>query len=204
MEERTNSAIGLVEASSTIHPQHRRRVEAGVTGGSREDRRGTSVSCCRPKGWRTVALNPQECSGCRGALVKKAEAPAPWRHQAVEVPPVEPHVTGYQQHCGWLEHCPVRHSGRVVRRSAQGSLRTAADVLVALLSGQYRLSKRLLRQLLADVLGVEVALGSISNLEGQLSTALAGAVEQASEYVRDELEERRVGGRDCRWPSPHG
>jgi transposase len=77
-------------------------------------------------------------------------------------------------------------------------------VLVALLSGQYRLSKRLLRQLLADVLGVEVALGSISNLEGQLSTALAGAVEQASEYVRDELEERRVGGRDCRWPSPHG
>ncbi len=73
----------------------------------------------------------------------------------------------------------------------EGAFRPRLMALVALLSSQYRLSKRMVQPLLSDVLGVAVALGSISTLEGRMSTALAGVMEQASEYVRDEPSWRR-------------
>jgi transposase len=135
---------------------------------------------------KTVPLHPEACSRCEGALVKKLEGPAPWRHQVVEMPPVKPHVTEYQQHCGWCEGCQCFTQAQLPEGVPRGAFGPRLMALVALLAGQYRLSKRLVQQLLGDVLGVEVALGSISKLEAQVSEALAAAVEQAREHVREQ------------------
>src|SRR6185295_14570208 len=53
------------------------------------------------------------------------------------------------------------------------------QALVALLSGRYRLSRREVVQLLSDVWGANVALGSVSELEQATSTALAPVVAEA-------------------------
>jgi transposase len=51
--------------------------------------------------------------------------------------------------------------------------------------GKYRLSKRLVKDALSDMLGVELSVGSVSNLEGEMSQALAPAVAEALAFVQE-------------------
>ena len=44
--------------------------------------------------------------------------------------------------------------------------------VASLLVGKYRLSKRLVKDALCDMLGVELSVGSVANLEGEMSGAL--------------------------------
>jgi transposase len=60
------------------------------------------------------------------------------------------------------------------------------QALVAVLSGAYRLSKRNIRQLLADCFGVDLALGSISALESATSEALWEPVAEARCFVQQQ------------------
>ena len=57
---------------------------------------------------------------------------------------------------------------------------------MALLSGAYRLSKRQIRDLLSDLLGIGISLGSIITVEQSVSQALAEPVWEAQEYVREQ------------------
>jgi len=57
--------------------------------------------------------------------------------------------------------------------------------LVALLGGSYRLSKRLIESILADVYGIDISLGSVAKLEQEAAAALAPAYEEAAAYVHE-------------------
>lgn len=134
-----------------------------------------------------VRLAPERCDRCQGPVLEKPGAPAPWRHQVTELPPVKPHVTEYQQCFGYCAVCEVWTAAPLpadVDASAFGPRLTA---LVALLSGQYHLSKRLVQDLLSNVLGVELGLGSVSKLESNISAALEQPVAQAREHVQGEF-----------------
>jgi transposase len=128
-----------------------------------------------------VELVPKQCKGCqRGLEGVDAE---PQRHQVVEVPPLSAIVTEYRCHA--LE---CRACGTVTRAAVPAHARSAfgerLGALGSLLVGKYRLSKRLVKEALSDMLGVELSVGSISNLEGEMSEALAPSVAQAGAYVR--------------------
>jgi transposase len=58
------------------------------------------------------------------------------------------------------------------------------SALVVLLTGVYHLSRRNTAALLGDVLGVQLALGSVSNVEKRMADALGGAYTEALECVR--------------------
>ncbi|OJH37485.1 transposase, partial [Cystobacter ferrugineus] len=60
------------------------------------------------------------------------------------------------------------------------------SAMVGLLVGKYRLSKRLVRDALSDLLGVKLSLGAIRDREQEMSEALSAPVAQAEEYVRDQ------------------
>jgi transposase len=133
---------------------------------------------------RVVTLAPGTCGRCQGPVVEKLDAPPPVRHQVTELPPVKPHVTEYRQCFGYCAGCEAWTSAPLpadVSASAFGPRLTA---LVALLSGQYRLSKRMVQDLLSSVLGVELSLGSVSKLESNVSAALEAPVEQARQHVQ--------------------
>jgi transposase len=127
-------------------------------------------------------LVPLRCSKCQKRLTGRDAEPQ--RHQVVEWEPVRAVVTEYRSHqlecaaCGRLTRAPVPREAR----SAFGERLGAS---MSLLVGKYRLSKRLVCEVLSDMGGVHLSVGSVSNLEQQMSAALKAPVEQAQEYVRE-------------------
>jgi transposase len=186
--------LGLTSRNSNKPPssdgpgvERGRKPATGRTPGGQKGHKGHKRELLPPeKVDSTLVLHPEACGRCKGVLVKKEQAPAPWRHQVVELTPVKPHVTEYQQHSGWCEECESFTQAQLPEGVPSGAFGPRLMALAALLAGQYRLSKRQVQQLLGEVLGVEVALGSISKLEAQVSTALDAAVQEARVYVREQ------------------
>jgi transposase len=131
-----------------------------------------------------VPLKPAQCARCQQPLT--GDDPQPQRHQVLELPPRRPEVTEYQLHqlvcpcCGdttrvaWPAGVPPRAYGPRVQ------------AITALCTGAYRLSKRTTQQLLEDLFGVTMSLGTISTLEAATVDAVAAPVEEARAYVRQQ------------------
>ncbi|GAC1494200.1 MAG: hypothetical protein NVS2B14_07640 [Chamaesiphon sp.] len=119
--------------------------------------------------------HPQECGCCGEKLV--GEDDNPYRHQIVEIPPISPIVIEHRLHqlvckqCGTKSRATlpvdVNHSGYGVRVVA----------IVALLSGLYRLSHRMVQSGMQDLFAISLSLGSVNQLREEASNAVASAVE---------------------------
>jgi transposase len=110
--------------------------------------------------------------------------PMPWRHQVVEVPLVVPHVTEYQLHRLGCPQCGIRTCGELPTGVLPVCYGPRLASVVALCSGAYRMSKRMVASFCRDVLGVELSVGEICQLEQAVSRAVAPAVEEAHLYVQ--------------------
>lgn len=131
---------------------------------------------------RIVPVRPKTCNCC-GGLLHEDDA-APERHQVIDIPKIKPDVTDYLLYSGSCDQCGAVTRAELpagVPRRGYGTRLTAA---VSLCSGKYRLSKRMIRSILADLLGVEISLGSVSNLEQEMSASLAAPVEEAAAHVQ--------------------
>ena len=146
-----------------------------------------------------VSVLPERCGRCRRRL--RGRDPEPRIHQVVELPEVRPHVTDFELHelgceCGARTRAALPEG---VPASAFGPRLTAA---VALCSGRYRMPKRTVQELLRDLFGVEVALGSVPKMERFVSEAVAAPVEEARAAVR---EQAVVHQDETGWyEGPHG
>jgi transposase len=130
---------------------------------------------------QVVELVPERCQQCQRKL--KGRDAEPQRHQVVELAPVKAWVTEYRSHRLRCAFCGSRTRGEVPREARSGfGERLGASM--SLLVGKYRLSKRLVCEVLSDMAGVQLSVGSVSNLEQQMSAALKAPVEQAQEHVR--------------------
>jgi len=131
-----------------------------------------------------VVIKPAQCTHCQAPL--SGDDPQPWRHQVIELPPIKPVVTEYQWHqlacpaCGettrapWPAGVPSRTYGPRVQAT------------VALCTGAYRLSKRTTQQVMNEVCGVPLSVGTISPLEQATTAAVAAPVEEARTYVHEQ------------------
>ncbi len=135
---------------------------------------------------RVVTFVPDRCGRCRGPLPPDPgpSDPEPTWHQVAELPPTAAEVTEYQGHfrtcpgCGTVSHAPVPAE---VKAHSVGP-RLAATL--AYLAGSHRVSKRGLEEITEDVFDAPLALGTVANLEGQMSAALAPAHAEALAAVR--------------------
>ncbi|HSB71040.1 MAG TPA: hypothetical protein VLT62_17060 [Candidatus Methylomirabilis sp.] len=125
-----------------------------------------------------VPVQPLRCGRC-GARLHGTD-PTPWRHQVTEVPKVAPHTPEYQL------HTLVCRCGAPTRAALPpgGAFGPRLQALVAVCTGLYRLSRRTTAGLLADLFGVEVALGSVSACEQAASRALAAPVAAAHAHIQ--------------------
>ena len=124
-----------------------------------------------------VVLQPTQCTGCAALL--SGAAPTPWRHQVIERPPLKPVVTEYQ---GQQLVCPT--CGAVTRAAwpagvPRGTYGPRVPATVALCLGAYRLSTRLTQQMMDEVCGVPMSVGTISPWEPATTAAVAAPVEEA-------------------------
>jgi transposase len=132
---------------------------------------------------RTVTLRPEWCSKCHGPL--HGDDPRPERHQVVEVPPVRPDVTDYWLHSLVCPHCGEASRAELPAGVPRRGFGPRLTAMIALCTGKFRMSKRKVRELLADFLGVELSLGSVANLEQEISASLAKPDEEARAQVRE-------------------
>jgi transposase len=125
-----------------------------------------------------VTHAPEQCPHCTADLPADLPDAAPvQRHQVTEVPPITPHVTEHRLRAVCCPHCQ-----RQVRAPLPDGVSTSVfgprlTALVALLHGRYRLSDREVVDVLADVVGVELSLGSVPACCNRVSTALAPVYE---------------------------
>lgn len=129
---------------------------------------------------------PLACDRCGTALPDAAgpRDPPDRRHQVVEVLPVQVVVT---EHHLAARACAV--CGHLTRAAwpagvPRGMVGPRLATTLVLLTGRYRLSKREAAACLADLFGVDLAVGTVSAVEQQVSAALAPVVAEARAAVQ--------------------
>jgi len=133
---------------------------------------------------RTLVVKPEVCRRCGDALT--GDDPAPHRHQVVEVPKVTATVDEYQLHALGCAKCGISTRALLPPGVPTGQFGPRLQALVAVCSGAYRMSKRGIEELVGDVFGVPISLGSIANLEQATSEAVATPVEEVARTIREQ------------------
>jgi len=133
---------------------------------------------------QTQILKPRTCRRCGKTLT--GEDPTPSRHQVVEIPKVVATVQEYQLHALVCPECGISTRAALPEGVPTGHFGPRLQAMVALCSGEYRLSKRSTEHLVEDFFNVPIALGSITNLEQATSEAIAAPVEEVGQAIRKE------------------
>lgn len=133
---------------------------------------------------RVVAVKPARCRQCAARL--HGEDAHPRRHQVTEVPPVQAHTTEYQLHTLTCAGCGTTTTAPLPAGVPRGAFGPRLTALVAVCTGVYHLSRRTTVGLLADLFGVDLALGSVSACEQAVSAAVATPVAAAQTYVQQQ------------------
>jgi transposase len=129
-----------------------------------------------------VECRPAACRG-RGHGLEGAD-PEPLRHQVAELPEVRPDVVEYRLHRLTCPRCGVRTRGELPTGVPRGAFGPRLQATVALLGGAYRMSKRQVRALLDDLLGLSASTGMVCKTERAAAEAVAAPVDEVYEHVR--------------------
>jgi len=126
-----------------------------------------------------VELYPSHCESCWEHL-PQVKDPQAKRYQYTELKPLRPHTTEYRRHTVVCPHCGYKtiaaYDEEVIPRFAFGPRLMS---VVAMLTGVYHLSRRKTVQLLWELLGLRISLGTVSNIEHRVGEAIEPAVEEA-------------------------
>jgi transposase len=131
-----------------------------------------------------VVLKPDQCSGCHAPLL--GDDPSPFRHQVIEIPPIKPVITEYQWHQLVCPDCGETTRAPWPVGVPSGTYGPRVHATVALCTGSYRLSKRTTQQVMADLFGVPMSVGTISQSEQATTAVVAEPVEAARASVHEQ------------------
>ena len=131
-----------------------------------------------------VPVKPRRCRRCAAPL--HGVDATPGRHQVTELPPLQPHVTEYQLHTLACARCGETTTAALPAGVPRGAFGPQLEATVAVCTGVYHLSRRTTVGLLADLFGVELALGTVSACEQAVSEAVAEPVAEAHRYVQQQ------------------
>jgi transposase len=129
-----------------------------------------------------IPVKPEHCRRCQQPL--QGEDAQPQRHQMTEIPTVKPVVTEYQLHQLVCPACGEATRAELPPGVPRGEFGPRVQAITALCTGAYHLSKRTTQNVLADLFGVALGLGSIANLEQATAQAVAEPVAEARAYVQ--------------------
>jgi hypothetical protein len=127
-------------------------------------------------------VKPDRCKGCGSKL--EGEDQNPYRHQVVEAPEPKPEVREARLHELECDCCGTKTRAELPADFPRGGFGPRLVVTIALLSGRFRLSKRLTVCLLANLYGIPISLGSVIACEQIASEAVAKPIQEARDYVQ--------------------
>jgi transposase len=134
-------------------------------------------------------LLPSQCRHCGKSLPqgprKLMAQGEPRRHQVTEIPPIQPYITEYQfpnlacAHCGKTSRAPLPEE-------IAGHFGPRLAALIAYLTVVCRMPRRVVEALLAQVLGIEISLGSTQKCWEEASQAVAAPCQELEQQLRQE------------------
>jgi transposase len=125
---------------------------------------------------------PEICQSCGERLV--GVDPNPDRHQVVELPPIRPHVEEHRLHQLTCQHCGRNTRAVLPEEIEVSGYGPRVVAIVAVLSGMYRHSHRMVVSTLSDLFGLKIALGTVNRLRQEASKSLEVSVDEAALYLR--------------------
>jgi transposase len=130
-----------------------------------------------------IDYKPEACSGCGAKL--EGEDANPHRHQHVEIPPIEPIVIEHRLHRLECEECGRSTRAKLPLDVEPNHYGVRVVAIIAVLSGLYRHSQRMIQTAMQEIFNIRISLGTISKLRIEASTAVESAVEEAKNYVQN-------------------
>ena len=164
-----NSGNSGKPPSSDTPNQRAERQGKGATGGKRGGQPGHTGSKRELVPPEQVSefkpLFPSECENCWASLPQTPSSVQ--RFQMVELPPLKTHVIEWLRHCVTCPSCNHKTwaSTATIPSSPFGPRLSA---VIGLFTGVYHLSRRAAVSLTADVLGIDISLGAVSEREHAL------------------------------------
>ncbi|OWY63946.1 IS66 family transposase [cyanobacterium TDX16] len=130
-----------------------------------------------------IEHHPEECTNC-GATLTGVDR-NPYRHQIVEIPPILPIVIEHRLHQLTCSGCGTKTRARLPEFVNPSGYGVRVVALVALLSGVYRNSQRMVQSAMLEVFGISISLGSVNRLRLEASNALGCCVDEAKLYIQN-------------------
>jgi transposase len=181
-DSRNSSRPPSSDAPQALKPRSR-RVPSGRKRGGQPGHQGQSRALVPIEAVDIVVpVKPRQCLRCPHSL--QGEDPQPHRHQVTELPVVKPVVTEYQLHQLRCPACGTPTRANVPLGVPPGGFGPRVQAVVALCTGAYRLSKRTTQEVMADLFGLPMSLGTIPHREQATVQAVATPVAEAQAYVR--------------------
>jgi transposase len=119
---------------------------------------------------QTIQCKPDACRRCGHELA--GDDPEPLIHQVAELPKIEPIVDEYRLHRLTCPACRAKTCGVLPPGVPTGCFGPYLQAVLAVFAGAYRLSKRQIRQIAADLFSLSISTGSVSKLERQSAAVL--------------------------------
>lgn len=158
------------------------KTQSGKKRGGQPGHEGKSRDLCPiEKCSEVIEHHPTTCAGCGEIL--NGEDETPYRHQIIEIPPIEPIIVEHRLHqlscgnCGALTRATLPED---VNISGYG-VRVVA--VVTLLSSMYRNSHRMVQTAMADLFGISMSLGTVNKLRLEASNAVLCCVDAAQKLI---------------------
>ena len=132
---------------------------------------------------------PEPCQPCGHSLPVELEqvqiSGAPQRHQVTELPPIQARTIEYQCHSVVCPDCG-QSTRATVPVEATGHFGPQLTALIAYLTVVCRMPRRVVEALLAQVLGIQMSLGSTQKCWEEASQAVAAPYQELEKQLKDE------------------
>jgi transposase len=135
---------------------------------------------------QTELIVPATCDDCGSALSREPapDDPEPKRFQVVELPPLAVEVIEYQAHGRTCRRCGHLTQATIPAEIRAHSVAPRLTATLSYFSGCHGVSKRGVEEIADRVFGAPIALGTVANLEQEVSAALEPSHREALAAVR--------------------
>lgn len=163
---------------SSDYLQHPRAAKAktGKSAGGQPGHKGTTRDLLAESEVDAVIdCAPSHCGICGNDLSQEPILDTQVR-QVTELPPAKPIVTHYRLHRKRCSKCGGKTRGKMPVGSPSGMFGPGVQAMVAVLSSRFRLSRRDVAALMADLFGIRMSIASVQDACENASAAVAGTV----------------------------
>jgi transposase len=123
-----------------------------------------------------IECKPENCSQCGESLTGCSD-PEPYRQQQYDVEIIR-HITEYRKHKIECPCCGGITEGILPEEANESAYGPNAAALVIALTGLFQMSRRMAKLFIEEVTGIPISVGSVSNLEKEMTQAVLPVMEE--------------------------